>query len=74
MKFYSHRIYKQHLEDLKSFKDSDEVRQQFMSWPQTLANRFDRTYPRVGILDLNDLVMEGYHAFYKCWDTLTYNE
>lgn len=73
MKFYSHKIYRQHLEDLESFKDSDEVRHAFLKWPQTLANQFDRSYPRVGILDLNDLLMEAYHAFYVCWEGLKWD-
>ena len=72
MKWYSHRSYKQHLEDLKSFKDSNEVRQQFMSWARTMSSRFDRTYPRVGILDQSDLLQEGYVAFYKCWDDINW--
>ena len=72
MKWYSHRSYKQHLEDLKSFKDSNEVREAFMKWPQTISNRFDRAYPRVGILDLTDLLQEGYVGFYKAWEKLNW--
>ena len=70
MKWYSHKFYKQHLEDMKSFKDDDELRQAFQEWPRTMANRFERSYPRVGILDLNDLLQEGYVGFYKAWDKL----
>ena len=72
MKFYSHKIYTQHLEDMKSFKDSDEVRQQFIDWPKVIAQKFDRSYPRIGVLDLNDLTMEGYHAFYSAWNNLNW--
>ena len=70
MKWYSHKFYRQHLEDIKSFKDDNELRQAFMDWPKVMANRFDRSYPRVGILDLNDLLQEGYVGFYKSWDKL----
>ena len=72
MKWYSHTTYKQHLEDLKLFKDENELRQTYMSWAKTISNRFDRSYPRVGVLDLTDLLQEGYMAFYKAWEDLNW--
>ena len=72
MKWYSHTTYKQHLEDLKLFKDENELRQTYMSWAKTISNRFDRSYPRVGVLDLTDLLQEGYVAFYKAWEDLNW--
>ena len=72
MKWYSHTTYNQHLEDMKSFKDTCELRTAFQDWAKVMANRFDRSYPRVGILDLNDLLQEGYVGFYKAWDKLNW--
>ena len=72
MKWYSHTTYKQHLEDLKLFKDENELRQTYMSWAKAISNRFDRSYPRVGVLDLTDLLQEGYVAFYKAWNDLNW--
>ena len=73
MKWYSHRAYKQHLEDLKYFKDSNEARQIYMAWAKTMANRFDRSYARIGVLNLQDLLQEGYCAFYKAWEDLNWD-
>ena len=73
MKWYSHTTYKQHLEDLKLFKDENELRQTYMSWAKTISNRFDRSYPRVGVLDLTDLLQEGYVAFFKAWEDLNWD-
>ena len=74
MKWYSHGSYKQHMKDLKDFNDTDEVRQIYMSWAHTIANRFDRTYPRIGVLDLTDLLQEGYVGFYKAWEKLNWKK
>lgn len=73
MKWYSHKLYNQHLEDMKSFKDTNEVRKAFQDWAKVMANRFDRSYSRIGILDLTDLLQEGYAGFYKAWDKLNWD-
>ena len=72
MKWYSHKLHKTHLADMKRFKDSNEMRQAYQSWVSTMANRFERTYPRIGILNFQDLMQEGYVAFYKAWGKLNW--
>ena len=57
---------------MKRFKDSNEMRQAYQSWIVTMANRFERTYPRIGILNFQDLMQEGYVGFYKAWDKLNW--
>ena len=70
MKWYSHRLHKQHLRDLRLFRDDDEMREIYRSWVNTVANSFDRSYPRIGILNFSDLIQEGYVAYFKAWDKL----
>lgn len=57
---------------MKRFRDSNEMRQAYQSWVVTMANRFERTYPRIGILNFSDLLQEGYVGFYKAWDKLNW--
>ena len=70
MKWYSHRLHKQHLRDLRLFRDDDEMREIYRSWVNTVANSFDRSYPRIGILNFSDLIQEGYIGYFKAWDKL----
>ena len=72
MKWYSHRAFKQHVADMKIFKDENELRHAYTSWVKTMSNKFDRTYPRIGVLNLQDLLQEGYVAFYNAWDDLNW--
>ena len=72
MKWYSHKTYTLHMSDMKDFKDDNVLRQAYQDWPKVLSNRFDKSYPRVGILDQLDLLQEGYHAFYKAWNDLNW--
>ena len=64
MKWYSHKLHKIHLADMRRFKDSNEMRQAYQSWVVTMANRFERNYARIGILNFQDLMQEGYVGFY----------
>lgn len=73
MKWYSHTTYRQHMKDMEVFKDDDVMRQAYQNWPKTLSNRFDKSYPRVGILDQLDLLQEGYVGFYKAWSKLNWD-
>ena len=70
MKWYSHPTYKPHLKQLEIFNRIDELRAPYIEWPKSLANIFERSYPRIGVLDLTDLLQEGYVSFYKAWDKL----
>ena len=74
MKWYSQTTYRQHLKDLESFKDSDELRQVFMTWPKTISNRFEKTWDRIGVIDTLDLLQEGYLAFYEAWKGLNWDK
>ena len=73
MKWYSHTTYRQHMEDMKVFKDDDVMRQAYQNWPKTISNRFDKSYPRIGVLDQLDLLQEAYHAFYKAWGDINWD-
>ena len=55
---------------MKTYKKIDPMRAPYIDWPRTMANSFERSYSRVGVLDLNDLVQEGYVAFYRAWEKL----
>ena len=70
MEFYSHKIYKLHLAEIEVYKEIDKMRGPYMDWPKSIANIFERSYPRIGILSLNDLVQEGNTAFFKSWPKL----
>ena len=70
MKWYSHPTYKSHLNQMKSFKSVDNIKSPYIEWPRSLANSFNRAYSRIGILDLNDLLQEGYCSFYRAWKKL----
>lgn len=72
MKWYSHPTYKAHLSQMKNFKDIDPEKAPFIEWPRSLANSFERSYARIGVLDLNDLLQEGYYHFYRAWDKLNW--
>lgn len=58
---------------MKSFKDDDIMRSAYQQWAITIANRFDRSYPRIGILNFSDLIQEGYVGFYKAWGKLNWD-
>ena len=72
MKWYNHKLHRIHLNDMKSFKDENEMRGVYQSWAITVANRFERSYPRIGILNFSDLLQEGYVGFYKSWNKLNW--
>lgn len=73
MKWYSHKTYKSHLNQMKAYKKIDPERVDFIDWPKSMANIFERSYPRIGVLDLTDLLQEGYCSFYKAWDKLDWD-
>ena len=56
---------------MERYKQTDELRGPYLDWAKSIANIFDRSYPRIGILSLNDLVQEGYVAFLKAWPKLS---
>jgi len=70
MKWYSHATYKAHLKQMSIFDQIDNVKAPFIEWPKSIANIFERSYPRIGVLDLTDLLQEGYCSFYRAWDKL----
>jgi len=70
MKWYSHATYKSHLKQMEIFPLIDSERAPFIEWPKSIANIFERSYPRIGVLDLTDLLQEGYCSFYRAWDKL----
>jgi DNA-directed RNA polymerase sigma subunit (sigma70/sigma32) len=70
MKWYSHSTYKQHLKSLDIYERIDAIKAPYIEWPKSLANIFERSYPRVGVLDLTDLIQEGYVSFYRAWNKL----
>lgn len=72
MKWYSHPTYKSHLSQMKNFDRVDPLRAPYIEWPKSMANTFERSYARVGVLDLNDLLQEGYVSFYKAWNNLNW--
>lgn len=73
MKWYSHPTYKSHLNQMKSFKKQDAEKSAYIDWPRSIANSFERSYARIGVLDLNDLLQEGYVSFYKAWNNLNWD-
>lgn len=73
MKWYSHPTYKIHLNEMKNYKDIDPERAPYIEWPRSLANSFERSYSRIGVLDLNDLLQEGYYHFYRAWNKLDWD-
>lgn len=70
MEFYSHKTYKAHILNMVRYKEIDELRGPYLDWCNSIANIFNRSYPRIGILSLNDLVQEGYTSFLKAWPNL----
>lgn len=70
MKWYSHATYKSHLKQMQIYDRIDALRAPFIEWPKSIANIFERSYPRIGVLDLTDLLQEGYCSFYRAWDKL----
>lgn len=72
MKWYSHPTYKAHLKQMKEFAKVDAEKVNYIEWPRSIANSFERSYPRVGVLDLNDLLQEGYMSFYRAWNNLNW--
>ena len=67
MKWYSHKAYRIHMKDMEIFKDDQELRSAYQDWPKVISNRFDMSYPRIGVLNSQDLLQEGYVGFYKAW-------
>ena len=67
MKWYSHPTYKFHLKEIDSGKLINLEHMPYIQWPRSLANSFERAWNRIGILDLNDLLQEGYYSFYSAW-------
>lgn len=70
MKWYSHATYKSHLNQLSIFDRIDKERAPYIEWPKSMANIFERSYPRIGVLDLTDLIQEGYCSLYRAWNKL----
>jgi DNA-directed RNA polymerase specialized sigma subunit len=70
MEFYSHKTYKAHLSNMKRHKEVDKLRGPYLDWCVSIANIFERSYPRIGVLDLTDLLQEAYVSFYKAWPKL----
>ena len=70
MKWYNHRAFKQHIADMEMFKDKNELRHAYSSWVKTISSKFDRSYSRIGVLNFQDLLQEGYVGFYNAWSKL----
>lgn len=70
MKWYSHATYKSHLKQMSIISRIDKDKAPYVEWPKSMANIFERSYPRIGVLDLTDLLQEGYFAFYRAWNKL----
>lgn len=70
MNWYSHKTYKQHLIDLDYLNLDDERKELCLKFVRQVANGFERSYSRVGVLDLTDLIQEGYAAALHSWKTL----
>ena len=73
MNWYSHATYKSHLASLSIYDRIDALRAPYIEWPKSLANIFERSYPRIGVLDLTDLMQEGYYSFYRAWNKLDWD-
>tara|TARA_R110001606_G_scaffold68951_2_gene157562 strand:- start:6023 stop:6754 length:732 start_codon:yes stop_codon:yes gene_type:complete len=73
MKWYSHPTYKSHLKSMKFYNRTDAIKAPYIEWPKSMANMFERSYPRIGVLDLTDLLQEGYCSFYKAWEKLNWD-
>lgn len=73
MNWYSHATYKSHLASLSIYDRIDSLRAPYIEWPKSLANIFERSYPRIGVLDLTDLIQEGYCSFYRAWSKLDWD-
>ena len=73
MKWYNHRLHKQHIEDLKYFKLDDKRKEYCFKFVAHVANSFPREYPRIGILNLSDLIQYGYLGLIESWEKLDWN-
>lgn len=73
MKWYSHRLHKTHVADLHRAKLDDKRKQYCLKFVSHVANSFPREYPRIGILNLQDLTQYGYLGLLQSWDRLDWD-
>ena len=71
MKWYSHPTYKAHQENIKLF--SQGVGRYYKGVIQ-VANTFNREYPSIGILDINDLISAGNIGLLEAWNKIDWEE
>ena len=80
MKWYNHKIYRAHKADLKSVErrlngsyDMHNVEHIF-KYVEDVARQFERSYSRIGVMDLNDVLQEGYAELLYAWTKLDWEK
>ena len=80
MKWYNHKVYRAHKADLKMVEtrlngsyDMHNVEHIF-KYVEDVARQFDRSYSRIGVMDLNDVLQEGYAELLYAWTKLDWED
>lgn len=79
MRWYNHKIYKAHKRDLNSLEKrngSYDIKnvENIFKYVKDIAYTFDRSYNRIGVLDLNDVIQEGYVELLYAWGKLDWEQ
>ena len=71
MKWYSHETYKTHKENIKLYSKGVG---KYYETVVKVANTYNREYPAIGILDINDLVSAGNLGLCQAWGKIDWEE
>lgn len=71
MKFYSHKTFATHREDLKVLRDNELNR--VIPFVSQIANTFPRESVAIGVLDVNDLIQAGYIGLMEAWNLVDWD-
>ena len=78
MKWYNHRIHTAHVEDIAAVRvdiNGTDITDQARIYEHVgvVAREFGREYTKIGILDYNDLLQEGYCAMLEAWESVNWD-
>ena len=80
MKWYNHKVYRAHKADLKAVEKringSYDMRnvEHIFKYVEDVARQFDRSYSRIRVMDLNDVLQEGYAELLYAWTKLDWED
>ena len=80
MKWYNHKVYRAHKADLKMVEKringSYDMRnvEHIFKYVEDVARQFERSYSRIGVMDLNDVLQEGYAELLYAWTKLDWED